>query len=175
MKQKLACLTLLLPLTTGFGAEAVDPHENHSNPSAQVSEETPATILAAQVKEIASSATTSRREKAKLIANAVRLAITTAMEGVKDPVARLRVALDLATAAAKAAPHFAVTITNAVSAIPALAGIEGALAQIQAAVRAGVEATTEADVANPSGNPRPPANPDFGGPNRGETVVSPSH
>lgn len=176
MKSKLTFLLLLLPLTAGLQAEESAPTSNRPGTSETSARPTAAIVLAAQVKEIASSTTLSSKDQAKKIAEAVRLAVTTATAGIKDPAARLKLAMELVTTAAKAAPQFAATITSAVSDIPSIANIEGVAGRIQAAVAEGIAA---ADEAAGSGNPaaqgsRPAANPEFGGPNKSETVVSPS-
>lgn len=174
MNPKIPLILFCLPLATTFAATKTAPPAPESVQGGD--EQSPAAILAAQVEEIASATSMSRKSQAKLITDAVRLALTTATEGLKKPGDRLRVAAELATAAAKAAPHFAATITSAITSVPSIAGIEGALEKIQAAVSAGVEAGEDAGIANPVSNPpRPPSNPEFGGPNKGETVVSPSH
>ena len=174
MNSKLLLFLLVLPLTSGLAAPGGRAGESET--TAQSEEQSPASILADQIKEIASSDTTSRKTQAKLITNAVNFAITAATEGIKDPAERLRIASELAMAATKAAPHFAATIAKAASSVPSIAQIDGALDRIQESVNSGIEAGEEATIANPVANPpRPPANPEFGGPNQGETVVSPSH
>jgi hypothetical protein len=166
---------LLLPLSSVLAADN-PPSTPSQSPAAQQEELSPAAILAGEVKEIASSTTLSRKAQAKLITNAVRTAVGAVIEGIKNPADRLKAALELATAAAQSAPHFAATITRAITSIPALAAIDGALEQIQSAVSDGVAAADKPDIANPATNPpRPPATPEFGGPNNSETVVSPSH
>jgi hypothetical protein len=177
MKSRPAFAFLLLTLSAGLGASETAPNQRPSSASAQNVALTPVEILSGQLKEIASSTTLSRKSQAKMITNAVRVAITAATEGIKDPAERLRLALELTSAAAKAAPNFAATITSAVSNLPVLSGIEGTLTQIPAAVSAGIAAADEAaGAASPTGNStRAPAKPEFGGPNKGEAIVSPSH
>lgn len=174
MKSNLVLLFLLLQLSSGLAA--TNPISTQPDTTEQKEELSPATILAGQVQEIASSTTLSRKDQARMITKAVRLAVMSATEGIKAPAERLKLAAQFATAAAKSAPHFAATITSAISEIPSIAEIDGASEQIAAAVSVGVESTEETAIANPAINPpRPPANPDFGGPNGGETIVSPSH
>ena len=175
MKPNLAILLLLLPISAELLAKEAPPASNRHNTSEQSEADTPAAILAEQVKEIASSPTMSLKTQSKLITDAVQTAITAAIEGIKDPEERLNIALDLATVATKAAPEFAATITSAVSSIPSIAKIEGARDQIQSAVKAGLEARGEPDLANPATNPAHSGEHEFGGPNRGEHIVSPSH
>lgn len=174
MKTNLIFLIVLLPITSGFAATSATPDQPEN--TGQTEEQNPAVILGEEVRNIADTTTISRKAQAKLITQAVRTAIISATEGIKDPAQRLKVASELATAATKAAPHFAATITSAISTIPSIAAIDGGLEQIQAAVSAGLESSEETSIANPASNPpRPPATPEFGGPNKSENIVSPSH
>jgi len=174
MKSNLALLLFLLPFTSGLATPASTPPQPATTEQNEAL--SPVEILSAQIKEIASSDATSRKTQAKLITKAVRLAVVSAIEGIKDPAERLKVASELATAAAKAAPHFAATISSAISDIPSIAEIDGGAKQIASAISAGLESAEETAIANPVVNPpRPPANPEFGGPNNSETIVSPSH
>ena len=172
MKQKLVLLLLLLPLSASLATVSAAP--NTPETKEQSEELSPAAILAAQVKDIAASDTLSREAQAKQISSAVRLSIIASTEGINSPEDRLKIAAELATAATKAAPHFAATITSAVADIPFIAKIDGALEQIQAAVSTAIESAEETSIANPAVNPPRPANPEFGGPNKGETIVSPA-
>lgn len=174
MKPTAAILLLFLSLTSGLQAKDESHAQNQHDSSEQHEATSVADTLATQVQEIASSSTMSRKSQAKLITNAVRLAITTATEGIKDPAERLKLALELTTAATKAAPQFAATITGAVTGIPSIAKIEGAIDGIKEAVKQGQEHGDEPDLANPSRNPRHHEH-EFDGPNKGEHVVSPSH
>jgi hypothetical protein len=131
---------------------------------------TPASLLAAQVKQIAATPDMADKTKAKLIARAVELAVANALAGVTDPAEALRLAAELARAAAKAAPRFSEAITRAVMSNPAIASEDGALARVEAAVQAGVKAANFA--AKPPSD-RERAHSDFGGSN-GDIVVSPS-
>ncbi len=169
MKPNLAVLLLLLPLGASLNAKDTLSHQPEATELNEA--QSPAAILAAQVQDIAASSTISRKSQAKLITNAIRRAITAATEGIKDPAQRLQIALELTTAAAKAAPHFAATITRAVTGLPALAKIEGALEQIQAAVKAGIETEQQIEIANPAVNARHHEH-EFDGPDKGERVVS---
>ena len=176
MKSHLAFLLVYLPVSAGLAAQDTNSLQNQSGPARQTEETlTPEAVLAAQVSEIASSTTLSPKTQAKLIANAVRLAVLTATEGVTDPTRRLTLALELAAAAAKAAPHFADAITTAVSSIPSIAGINGALAQIKAAVLSGTQAADDpAQAATGPVSPRAATPSEFGG-NNGDTKVSGAH
>ncbi len=178
MKTNLSILLLALPLATGLTAKD-DSHTNRPhNTEEQGQAQSPAAILTAQVSEIASSPTMSAKSKTKLITNAVRLAITTATAEIKDQEKRLALALELTTAATKAAPQFATTISRAVSSLPAIASIKGAADEIDAAVKNAREASEEPDTANPTHEGRPHQgthhHTPFNGPGGGEHVVSPS-
>ena len=175
MKPNLAILLLLLPLSAALTAKEATSSPDRHNAGEQSDSETPASILAAQVKDIAASPTMSLKTQAKLITNAVQTVISAAIEGIKEPAERLTIATGLATVAAQAAPQFAATITSAVSTIPSIAKIDGARDQIQSAINAGLEAREEPDLANPAVNPAHAGQHEFGGPNRGEHIVSPSH
>jgi hypothetical protein len=175
MKTHLALALILLFGTNGLQAKEAHRGTNPPAAEAQAEKPTPASILAAQVSEIASSTDMSRKSQAKLITSTVRAAIIAAIEGIKNPEEKLQLALELAGVAAQAAPRFAETITQAVESIPAISRIEGAVAQVKAAVKAGVQAADEPETAiadNKSG--RRPAKPEFGG-NNGDVRQSPSH
>ena len=170
MKPIFSCLILLAACTAGLRAANAPSSEIHSADPAINEGSTPASLLAVQVKEIATTPDMSGKTKAKLIASAVQLAVSNALAGITDPAEALQLAAELAGAAAKAAPRFADTITRAVMSNPVIAGIAGALAEVQAAVHAAVEATNLA--ARPALG-RVPAHADFGG-NSGDIIVSPS-
>jgi len=174
MKTRLALCLVLLPLTAGLNAE--DAPQNRAAAAEQVEHPTPETILAAQVSEIAASSTMPRKTKEKRIASAVRLAVIAATADVKEASRALEIALGLATVAAQAAPHFAEAIRDAIISIPSIASIEGALPQLQTAIKEGARAATgePAVVEFASPPPRPPQNPEFVG-GSGDVVVSPSH
>ncbi len=175
MKPNLAILLLLLPLSAGIEAKAASTAPHQPDTTEHNPAKTPANRLAAEVTEIAATTAISRKAQAKKITSAIRQAINAATEGITDPAERLKVALQLTTVAAKAAPQFAATITSAVAGLPSLAKIEGAIEQIKSAVSAGIESADEPGLANPAANPRPnSAHHEFGGPNKGDTIVSPS-
>ncbi len=174
MKTRLASCLVFLLVTIGLRAGDVSSDQSPGSAPDQAEQPTPATILASQVGEIASSSSLSRKTKEERITSAVRLAVIAATADVKDPEQALTIALGLATAAAKAAPDFATVIRDAILSIPSIAAIDGALAQLQKAVLDGVTAAAnerhEANAA--SSPPRPPPNPEFGG-STGQVVVSP--
>lgn len=118
-----------VPVETALAAAANNPP---ASPEQTVL--TPEAALAAQVAEIAATTTLTRDVQESLISSAVRLAILTATEGVRDPAQVLKLALQLTTAAAKAAPRFSDTILKTAAALPTLASIPGGPNQIQAAV-----------------------------------------
>jgi hypothetical protein len=165
MKSIFVCLIISAACSAGLRAADAPTPDPTRNEAA-----TPASQLAAQVKEIAATPDMSDKTKAKLIASAVQVAINNAVAGITEPAEALQLATELAGAAAKAAPHFAESITHAVMSNPSIAGIDGALAAVQAAVHAAVQ---EANLAGRPGLGRVPAHSDFGG-NNGDIIVSPS-
>jgi hypothetical protein len=176
MKTRLALCLIFLPFTAGLlNAEGVAPHRDQAA-AEQAEHPTPESILAAQVSEIATSTEMPRKAKEKRIASAVRLAVIAATTDVRDPGRALEIALGLATVAAQAAPRFAEAIRDAIISIPSIASIEGALPQLQTAVKEGARAASgeSAIVEFASPSPRPPQNPEFVG-SSGDVVVSPSH
>jgi hypothetical protein len=170
MKACLALLFLLLPVAASHATENAASSEDQTAPADhQPSQPISAAALAAQVGDIASSPTLSFKEKAEQISTAVRNAVSGATAQLKDPAEVLKIALKFATIAAQAAPQFTDAITNAVLTIPAIATIDGAAAQIQAAV---VDAATKAAEAEFASNkPKAPKDPEFGG-HTDDTVVS---
>lgn len=137
--------SVLLPLSFALVVSGAQAQSTGTPAPASTQEQTkPATpeqLLAAQVAAIVASEATDA-EKQKNIGLIVRTAVTTATVGLKDTRQSLTVALSLAEAAAKAAPVFATTISTAVLSIPAIAALENAATQINAAVAAGVKAGT---------------------------------
>ena len=173
MKTTFALFLLLLPFASGIAATKSGPAPSQTSTSGE--EASPSMILTSQVAEIASTASLSHKEMAKLIAKAVRTAVGAVIDGIKDPTERLSLAGNLAAAAAKVAPDFSAIIIDAVSSLPAFAKVDGAAAQIEEAVKTSIETSDDTTIANPAVNPpKPSATPDFGGPNQGEVVVSPS-
>jgi hypothetical protein len=174
MKTRLTLCLILLSATVGLHAEDAAPRGQ--TPAGEQSEHpTPESILARQVSEIATSSSASRKTKAKRIASAVHLAVISATTDVKDPDQVLKIALDLATAAAEAAPNFAEAIRDAIISIPSIASIAGAAAELQTAIKAAAASNERTVVEFSSTPPRPPQNPDFGAGSGGVSVVSPSH
>jgi len=93
----------------------------------------------AQVQAIAQSHTLSRAKKEKKIAATIRVAIAAATAYQKNSAASLNIAVDLAIAAAQAAPQFTRVIIDAASFTPTIARIDGASSQIEAAINAGTK------------------------------------
>lgn len=104
----------------------------------QASNASLAAELAEEVGEIAKSSASSVR-KEKLISSAVREAILNATTEVQDSAKKLRAVMDLATAAAQAAPRFTDVIAQAASFAEPVAHIENAPARIRAAAYAGTK------------------------------------
>ena len=172
MKTRLTLCPILLSTTVGLRVEAAP--QDLPPAGEQAEHPTLENILARQVSEIATSSTGSHKDKAKRIANAVRLAVMTTTADVKDPDQALKIALDLATAAAQAAPKFAEAIRDAIISIPSIASITGAVSELQNAIAAAVASGERPVVEFSSTPPRPPQNPEFVG-GSGDVVVSPSH
>lgn len=120
----------------------------------------PEELLAAKVREIAGSASLPREEREKSVADAVRVAVTAALEGITDDEKALAIALTFARSAATAAPEFALVIGNVVSGLAPIAKIGGAAGKIEAVVRAAAKAARS-------------GNEEFGG-EHSDVVVSPS-
>src|SRR5450432_4501546 len=112
MKLFRSLVLLLVPIAMAFGADG--PRDV-----------TPQSVLADQVKAIASSRT-STKEKQKSIASAVKFAVLAATADLKDVAQVVKVALEFTTAAANAAPEFVDAIVSGVAAIPGIADIDGA-------------------------------------------------
>jgi len=91
------------------------------------------TALAQKVEEIANSATISTDKKKKRISTAVRIAVVAATAYKDDPDAVLGIAIQMAEAAARAAPHFTEEISNAIAFSPSVSRIEGAQNRIRTA------------------------------------------
>jgi len=122
---------LALGLSSAYAEEEIA-----SAPSSQAT----ATVISPswlqrQIQSIAHSHEISHAKKEKRIANAVRMAINaaTAYQG-GNTSAVLNKAVTYATAAARVAPEYSKIITNAASFTPAVARIDGASGQIEAAV-----------------------------------------
>jgi len=175
--------TILFPLLAALALiplpafpENAAPGQPPAAASLQATAPTPETALASLVSEIASASDLSRKEKEKRIAEAVREAVTAAVAAAMDPSQVVATVTSLTTAAAKAAPEYAQAIVASVEDLPALAPIDGAFAQVRAAIlTAAAEANESGNVAHFGSNPRrPPASPEFGG-STTDVVVSRSH
>jgi len=143
MKTRLALLFFVF-LTANIQA-AEDPSSNDQRSAVGANKTISARALAAEVGEIARSTKLSPREKADQIAAAVHDAITNAVGQLKNSEEILKTTLRFARLAAAAAPQFTAAIINGVSGIPAIAGMDGALAEIQTAVVDAATKATEAD------------------------------
>ena len=118
-----------LVIALAFGGVAAGLAESSGAPPKGVA--TQARELAAQVSEISHSTMISRTKKEKRIATAVRVAVVAATAYKNDPGEIMDIGLELAAAAARAAPPFTEVIANAVSFSPALARIDGAASRIR--------------------------------------------
>lgn len=168
----LVILLAASPLVSQVQAQIPAVNAGLANPAAS----SPASVLASQVGDIALSPKLSPKEKAKYIANAVRVAIIATTADLKDPAQIVSIALELATVATKAAPAFAPVIAHTVCSLSAISSIEGAAGQITAAVDAAALAATSVSVASPAPSAPNPTNPEFGGSNSPEVLtVSRAH
>lgn len=135
------------------------------------------TFLADQVAEIASSTKLTPQAKQKRIADAVRKAVIVATMNVRDPETAVQIAVELATAASRAAPEYSQTIINSVASVPSIASVAGAVDAVQSGVVGA--ASTETQDSNGVGNagpssPRTPSTPSSGAGGGGVVVASPS-
>jgi hypothetical protein len=126
----LALLLFLVSVEEGL-AKTAQPSPRQTVSADSPEQSLAASILAAQVSEIAGSKMISRAKKEKRISTTVRIAVVAATAYKNDPRQTLNLALELTAAAAAAAPSYAEVITNAVSFAPALAKIDGAPSQIR--------------------------------------------
>ena len=174
MKPNLAILLLLLPLTAGLNAK--DNDQDHSEVKERNEAPTPYSTLADQLKDIASSPTMTHKSQAKLVSSAVRLAVSTVTKGVNDPAKILKIAMDLAAAAGRAAPQFADEICDAIDGSPAVTHIPGLANLIKDAVQHGQDQADDTDTAHPERNEHKKHGDDhdFGG-HCDDPKVSPSH
>jgi hypothetical protein len=144
-----------LSMQAGLAADTAASSGEVATPGNQAGQPTPAEALAAEVRAIANYRMMSHAKKEKRIANAVRIA-TVSATAYKDPAEIVNIALELAAAAASAAPPFKDAIVHAVLFTPSVAGIDGASGQIQAAVDHAAAQAAEAEnaaEAKPVGNP----------------------
>jgi hypothetical protein len=167
-----AILITALPFTSQVKAQAPTTNAGLDHFATQ----SPASVLASQVSDIALSPKLSQKEKAKYIANAVRIAITATTRDLKDSAQIVNIAIELATVATKAAPAFAQVISHTVSSLSAISSIEGAAGQIAAAVEAAALAATTVEIASPAASSPTPTNQEFSGSNSPEVLtVSRAH
>lgn len=165
MRTLLAFLTLLSVTVTRVVAAA--PAQD-----AAAGPQSAANVLALQVAEIASSTKLTPKTKEARIATMVRKAVILATVNVNDPAQAVSIAVDLATAAAGAAPEFTDAIINSVSSVPSIASIDGAVAALNTSVKAAASPDTQNSNENRPGSPYAPTSPPPG-PGSG-VVASPS-
>jgi hypothetical protein len=116
--------------------------------------------LAVLVAEIANSTKLSAEDKERDVADLVRKATIERTADIEDPAQVLALALELATAAATAAPQFAQTIVNTIATIPSLASIEGAMTSVRSALASAASESAGASRESGSGPATPrPASP----------------
>jgi hypothetical protein len=127
MKRVLGAWFLVIALA--FCSVTVGLAESVGAPPASLA--TQARELSAQVSEISHSTMISRTKKEKRIATAVRVAVVAATAYKQDPGEIMGIGLELAAAAARAAPPFTEVIANAISFAPAIARIDGAASRIR--------------------------------------------
>jgi len=176
MKTRSALCLALLFATVGLRADDASSPLNQATAAERAEHPTPESILATEVSEIASSSTLSPKAKAKQVSRTVRRAVIAATTDVREPKQALKIALSLASEAAKAAPLFTEAIRDAIFSIPSIASIRGALAQLDRAVEEGAKAAMEepSPVMAAGDAPRPAPIPTSNG--GGDVVVaSPSH
>jgi len=179
MKPNLALLLLLLPLTTVLPAKDNEPSPNRHTSDKHETAPTASTTLAGQLRDIAGSTTMSRKSQEKLITSAVRLAVNAAVQGANDPAKALKIALELAASAGKAAPLFADEIAEAIKNTPGISRIKGASREIIEAVHRGRDESDndDPDTAHPDRDDHRKhggkGDHDFGG-HCDDPVVSPS-
>ena len=94
----------------------------------------PSKVLADQVSDIAHASNLSPKEKDAEIQAAVHAAVVAAIADITNPEEILKISLELTTAAANSAPQYTQSIIGAISTVPAIADIKGALNTIQDAV-----------------------------------------
>ena len=119
-------------------AQTGAPREDRAAQVRPAGRSTLAAQLGVEVGEIAHATTISRAKKEKRVSTAVRVTVVAATAYKQNPDEILGIGLDLAAAAARAAPAYAEVIANAVSFAPTIARIDGASSQIRTAVFAAV-------------------------------------
>jgi Putative beta-barrel porin 2 len=132
---------LLFPLVLSAGlAKPPRATANQQTETEAFDRSAAADDLSQQVAEIAHSSAISRAKKEKRISTAVRVAVVAATAYKRDSDEIMGIALELAEAAARAAPSFAEVIANAVSFAPSLARIDAAAGRLRAATYAAAKA-----------------------------------
>jgi hypothetical protein len=89
--------------------------------------------LAAQVKEIANSTMVSRDRKERRITTTVRIAVVAATAYQEDRGEVVGTAIQMATAATRAAPSYAEVIARAIAFVPSVSRYAGAAGEVRAA------------------------------------------
>jgi hypothetical protein len=142
----LISLIIFFCMDVGLAADSAASSGDVAALGNQDGQQTTAEALAAEVREIANYRMMSRAKKEKRIAIAVRIVVVSAT-AYKDPAEIANIAAELAAAAASAAPPFKDAIVHAVAFTPAVASIDGASGQIQAAADYAVARAVEAEEA----------------------------
>ena len=172
MKASTIVFIASLPILAGTPLFANSHGDENAAASNAVEMQSPGTILAAQVSEIAATQRFSVKQKSTLISRAVRNAVVMATSDITDSTQVLKIALELAAVAAKAAPKYANVIGHAVTDIPSIMKIDGSAGAVVATVEAAAAETETENVAYAApGEAHPPSVPDFGGPIGPEVVV----
>ncbi len=89
--------------------------------------------LASQVREIANETMTSRGKKERRIATTVRIVVVAATAYRTDRDEVIGIAIQMATAASRAAPSFAEVISRSIAFVPAVSRFAGAASEVRAA------------------------------------------
>ena len=129
-------LLILLGSAAESGAKTNRSSASHLTQAGDADRSAAADNLAEQVRAIANSSAISKAKKEKRISTAVRIAVVAATAYKKNPDEILGIALELAESAARAAPHFAEVIANAVSFASPLARIDSAPGLVRTATYA---------------------------------------
>jgi hypothetical protein len=124
---------MIAPVAATYAADHDTPSGHHDN--------NPGKTLADQVGDIAHSGSLTLKEKDDQIATLVHNAVLAATAPLSSPSDILKITEELAAAAAGSAPQFTHAIVDAISNIPAVTAINGALNEIKDAV---VDAATKA-------------------------------
>jgi hypothetical protein len=89
--------------------------------------------LGSQVREIANETMTSRGKKERRIATTVRIVVVAATAYRTDRDEVIGIAIQMATAASRAAPSFAEVISRSIAFVPAVSRFAGAASEVRAA------------------------------------------